>query len=37
VAIVSWRTERDDVRALLEAIEDAGARLSGTAMRQVGA
>jgi glutamate/tyrosine decarboxylase-like PLP-dependent enzyme len=28
VAIVSWRTTSDDVRALLHAIEDAGARLS---------
>jgi hypothetical protein len=28
VAIVSWRTEPDDVRALVDAIEEAGARLS---------
>ena len=37
VAIVSWRTDADDVQALVDAIEDAGARLSGTAMRRVGA
>ena len=28
VAIVSWRTNADDVQALLDAIEEAGARLS---------
>jgi len=37
VAIVSWRSDWDDVQALVDAIEDSGARLSGTAMRQVGA
>jgi glutamate/tyrosine decarboxylase-like PLP-dependent enzyme len=28
VAIVSWRTTADDVRALVDAIENAGARLA---------
>ncbi len=28
VAIVSWRTDADDVRALLDAVEESGARLS---------
>jgi hypothetical protein len=27
-AIVSWRTGRDDVRALFDAVERAGARLA---------
>ena len=31
-ALVSWRTTADDVRALLDAIEAAGARLSGAAV-----
>ena len=28
IAIVSWRSDADDVRALLDAVEEAGARLS---------
>ena len=34
VAIVSWRTDAGDVRALLEAVEEAGARLSAQEPRQ---
>jgi glutamate/tyrosine decarboxylase-like PLP-dependent enzyme len=33
IAIVSWRTDSGDVQALLDAVEEAGARLSSISRR----